>query len=403
MTQHNFLVESPLESITCVEKRDDDKSLPAIANRSTNGSHGNGNAKLNGALPVNDALPMNDAVVLDNRDNRLREIDIVRSLAPLKAPLQEVEDEIERLVTASVKSVADVASHTLGAGGKRLRPALTILASQLCNDGIAVAPLPPKVLSGAVAVELTHTTTLLHDDVVDSAEVRRGKPAANLIWGNGMSVLVGDYLFAQVFLIASQQGFVDLMHPLAEATSQMCAGELLEVQRRGSLDMSERDYQEIVALKTASLTECSCRIGAIAVNANEEAGNRLARYGHLIGLAFQIVDDVFDITSSRGRIGKPVGNDIREGVITLPMLRAMQLCEANDKAALHELIGKSPIDDADVETALQILRACGAPQSAMQTALEHVALAKRELEYFAPCAARDMLCDIADYVVSREK
>jgi geranylgeranyl pyrophosphate synthase len=273
----------------------------------------------------------------------------------------------------------------------------------LCENGRVTSPLSPKVLSGAVSVELTHTTTLLHDDVVDSAEVRRGKPAANLIWGNGMSVLVGDYLFAQVFLIASQKGYIDLMHPLAEATSQMCAGELLEVQKRGSLDMSEQDYQEIVALKTASLTECSCRIGAIAVNASDEAAARLARFGHLIGLAFQIVDDIFDITSSRGRIGKPVGNDIREGVITLPMLRAMQLCDEEDKATLTELIGKSPIEDDEVERVLHVLRCCGAPESAMNTALEHVQTAKCELEHFAPCAARDMLCDIADYVVSRDK
>lgn len=396
MTQHNFIVEAPIAVSNRVETRDNGLHHAPGRNGSGSIANSNGHGKLNGTPGTIPATSGNGALAL-------REVDIMRSLAPLKASLQEVEDEIERLVTASVKSVADVASHTLGAGGKRLRPALTILASQLCDGGRDTSPLTPKVLSGAVAVELTHTTTLLHDDVVDSAEVRRGKPAANLIWGNGMSVLVGDYLFAQVFLIASQKGFVDLMHPLAEATSQMCAGELLEVQKRGSLDMSEQDYQEIVALKTASLTECSCRIGALAVDATEETCDRLARYGHLIGLAFQIVDDVFDITSSRGRIGKPVGNDIREGVITLPMLRAMQLCGEADKATLQELIGKSPIEDDDVERALQILRFCGAPQSAMQTALEHVAMAKLELQHFAPCPAHNMLCDIADYVVSRDK
>jgi geranylgeranyl pyrophosphate synthase len=263
--------------------------------------------------------------------------------------------------------------------------------------------LPPKVLSGAVAVELTHTTTLLHDDVVDAAEVRRGKPAANLIWGNGMSVLVGDYLFAQVFLIASQKGFGELMNPLARATAQMVQGELLEAQNRGRLDMDEREYEEIVALKTAALTECACRIGAVAVGADETAVERVALYGHNIGIAFQIIDDIFDITSSRGRIGKPTGNDIREGIITLPMLRAMQSGTPAQRAELSELIGKSPIEDDEVERALLLLRDGPAVESSMQTALAYIAQAKAQLDAFAPCPAREMLCDIADYVISRDK
>jgi geranylgeranyl pyrophosphate synthase len=266
--------------------------------------------------------------------------------------------------------------------------------------------LPTKVLSGAVAVELTHTTTLLHDDVVDSAEVRRGKPAANLIWGNGMSVLVGDFLFAQVFLMASQQGFTDLMAPLAQSTAQMCQGELLEAQGRGNLEMSEREYEEIVALKTASLTECSCRIGALAVEADEDQVARLADFGHRIGLAFQIVDDVFDITSSKGRIGKPVGNDIREGIVTLPMLRALQLTGGAEHAELRAILGRdmeSVITEDEVNRALEIIRSSGAPQVALQTALDHVAVAKAQLETFTPSPALTMLCDIADYVVARDK
>ena len=307
------------------------------------------------------------------------------------------------MVSASIKSVADIASHTLGAGGKRLRPALAVLAAQLCDEAAREGQLPDKVLASAVAVELTHTTTLLHDDVVDSAEVRRGKPAANLLWGNGMSVLVGDYLFAQVFLIASQRGFYELMNPLAQATAQMCAGELLEAQKRGALEMSENDYLEIVALKTSALTECSCRIGALAVGANEQQVEALARYGHYIGIAFQIVDDVFDVVANKNRIGKPVGNDIREGIITLPMLRALQSARADERAVLCELIGKTPIDDGEVERVLALIRASDATASCLHSALEYAARAKAELDIFENCAARQMLCDIADYVVSREK
>lgn len=371
-----------------------------VSNGANNGLVNNGAAKnglYNGAMTNGEQRP----------DLSVRAVDIMGALGSLKPQLAQVELEIERLVTTSVKSVADVATHTLGAGGKRLRPALTILAAQLCDQSLIGLPsdaeLPPKVLSGAVAVELTHTTTLLHDDVVDAAEVRRGKPAANLIWGNGMSVLVGDYLFAQVFLIASQKGFVELMNPLARATAQMVQGELLEAQNRGRLDMDEREYEEIVALKTAALTECACRIGAVAVGAEDQSVERLARYGHNIGIAFQIVDDIFDITSSKGRIGKPTGNDIREGIITLPMLRAMQFGSEAQRAELSQLIGKSPIADDEVERSLLILRDGPAIESSLQTALAYVAEAKAQLEAFAPCPAREMLCDIADYVVSRDK
>ena len=337
-----------------------------------------------------------------------REVDIAASLGGLKPQLKQIEIEIERLISGSIKAVADVASHTLGAGGKRLRPALTVLCAQLCDDTLRDdaardEQLPDKVLASAVAVELTHTTTLLHDDVVDSAEVRRGKPAANLLWGNGMSVLVGDYLFAQVFLIASQRGFYELMNPLAQATAQMCAGELLEAQNRGELEMEEKDYLEIVALKTSALTECSCRIGALAVGADEQQVDALARYGHYIGIAFQIVDDVFDMVASKKRIGKPVGNDIREGIITLPMLRAMQKSSADERAVLGALIGKTPIEDSEVERVLDVIRAHDTIASCLHSALEYAARAKAELKIFDDCPARQMLCDIADYVVSREK
>jgi geranylgeranyl pyrophosphate synthase len=333
----------------------------------------------------------------------VRDVDILGSLSRLRPQLKEVEDEIERMVSTAVKAVADVASHTLGAGGKRLRPALAVLSAHLCEPGSREGALPPAVLAGAVAVELTHTTTLLHDDVVDGAQVRRGKPAANLLWGNGMSVLVGDYLFAQVFLIASQKGFFQLMNPLAQATAQMCAGELLEVQKRRQLDMSEAEYEEVVALKTAALTECSCRIGAASVGATEEQIESLSRYGHLIGVAFQIVDDVFDVIASDKRIGKPVGNDIREGVVTLPMLRAMAQSGDGERQELRDLVGKEPIEDADVARALEIIRAGDAVESCLRTARGYVAQAKAQLEGFDDCPARQMLCDIADYVVSRDK
>lgn len=332
---------------------------------------------------------------------KVSDVDIMRALSGIVPRMKAVEAEIERLVTTPIKLIADVASHTLGAGGKRLRPALTLISAQVCGD---TGDIPDaRVVTCAAAVELTHTTTLLHDDVVDGASTRRGKPTANLKWGNEPSVLVGDYLFAQVFVTASQPGFSEIMQPLALATAQMCAGELLETQTRCYLDMKEKQYLEIISLKTAALTDCACRIGALAMEAPPEHVERLARFGHDIGRAFQIVDDVFDLTATEDRIGKPVGNDVREGDITMPMLRVMQTATESEKDELRALIGKYPITEEEVQRALQILRSGDAMEYSMNMAGEYIASAKSQLEIFEPSPARDMLYDIADYVLSREK
>jgi geranylgeranyl pyrophosphate synthase len=329
----------------------------------------------------------------------IRQVDIMQSLAPLAPRMKAVEREIERLITTPVKLVADIAGHVLGAGGKRLRPALTLLSAEIC-DGSGENP-SPRAVTCAALVELTHTTTLLHDDVVDSATMRRGKPAANLIWGNETSVLVGDYLFAQVFVTASRRGIAELMHPLAHATAQMCAGELLETQMRGFWEMTEKQYLEIVALKTGSLTECACRMGALAVNADEETVEALGTYGRSIGVAFQIVDDVFDVISSEEGLGKPVGNDLREGAITLPMLRSLK--NSPDRDELQNLLTKEEKSDADVLRALEIMRGGDAVSYAMQLAQDYAEAAKDQLKRFPNAPACEMLCDIADYVLSREK
>ncbi len=329
----------------------------------------------------------------------VRDVDIMKSLAPLAPAMKDVERQIERLITTPVKLVADIAGHVLGAGGKRLRPALTLLSAQMCGDD----ELEPadRVVTCAALVELTHTTTLLHDDVVDGATMRRGKPAANLVWGNETSVLVGDYLFAQVFVTASKRGIAELMHPLAHATAQMCAGELLETQMRGFWEMTERQYLDIVALKTGALTECSCRMGALAVDASEERAEALGTFGRSIGVAFQIVDDVFDVMLEESQVGKPVGNDLREGAITLPMLRTLESSPQRDEfRALLEIEHKS---DEDVVRALRIMREGDGATSSMETARSYVEAAKDVLSDFPDGSAKTMLCDIADYVLARRK
>ena len=371
----------------------------AKAAKNANGANGHSptvnyvlkNGAVNGALPdISEAAAM------------APHVDIYAQLATLEPCLVAVEEEIERMISTPVKLISDIASHTLGAGGKRLRPALTMLCAQMCGDDPHQPH--PHAVKCAAAVELTHTTTLLHDDVIDDASVRRGKPAANLIWGNETSVLVGDFLFAQVFVAASREGLVNTMLlPLAVATSEMCAGELMETQMRGDLEMSEEQYLEIISLKTAALTDCACRLGGLALNADEEAIKRLGRYGYDVGMAFQIVDDVFDIVSTQNRIGKPVGNDIREGDITLPMLRAMQKGSEAERQFLRDVVGQEPLNEDDVERALNFIRNGDGVEYSLAKARDYISSAKAQLDSFDDGPARQMLLSIADYVINREK
>lgn len=351
-----------------------------------------------------------DVVTLETLPPQMREhaqhVDIMQSLAAIEPRMAAVEVEIEKLITSPIKLITDISTHTLAAGGKRLRPAMTLISAQLCGDADEIPN--ERVVSCAAAIELTHTTTLLHDDVVDNADTRRGKPTARMLWGNETSVLVGDYLFTQVFVTAAQKGFSNLVLPLAIATSQMCAGVLLETQTRGYLDITEEQYHEIISLKTAALTDCACRLGAMAMNAPEEQVNALAQFGHDIGMAFQIVDDLLDVTADQGRLGKPVGHDIREGDVTLPMLRAMQVGTEEEKAALRKVVGDavSPdaiVQEADVQRALEILRSYDCIEYSLNIAQQFVASAKAQLEIFPDAPAKTMLLDIADYVMSREK
>lgn len=321
-------------------------------------------------------------------------------LAPLAAPIQAVENEIARLVTTPVQVVADVATHSLQAGGKRLRPALTILCAQLCGDSLEHPA--PHVLTSAAVVELTHTTTLLHDDVVDEATTRRGRPSANSVWGNQTSVLVGDYLFAQVFVTLSQPEFIQLIQPLALATARMCAGELQETQMRHSPELDEAQYRQIIALKTASLIECACHLGAQSMNADPDTIERLGKFGHYIGMTFQIIDDVLDLTASAGRLGKPVGHDIREGDITLPMLRALQQCNEKDSAELRGIIENPDIAESDVQRALELIRASDAIAYSRAAAQDYADKAKQLLADFPQNETRALLEKITDYVVSRD-
>lgn len=316
---------------------------------------------------------------------------------PVRSELNEVEKEIARLVASPVQMVARVASHTLNAGGKRFRPMLTMLSAK------AVGEINHRVITLAGLIELAHTVALIHDDVIDKAETRRGHRVANAIWGNEATVLVGDYLIAQIILVLSQTEFIRFQALVAGAAQRMCAGQLLEIERRRDLNGSESDYRELIKYKTGELISAACQVGAMAANASDAVARAFADYGMNIGLAFQIIDDLLDITSNGNKLGKPVGNDLKEGKVTLPYIRTLAVATAADHRCLAEILSDPEVDEDGIKKAMRIVKSYDGIEYSRHVAGRYAEAAKRALESTPSSRAKSALMRVPGYVVRREK
>src|SRR5215831_262372 len=235
----------------------------------------------------------------------------------VKGDLKLVEREIRLESVASVEAVTRISEYLQASGGKRLRPILLLLSSKLLGE------VTPAVIRMAAVVELIHVATLVHDDVIDTAQTRRGRPSTNVIWGNHTSVLAGDWLYMQAFQVALQQRNFHVLDLLISLTQAMVEGELLQLERIGKADVSEADYMELVDRKTAALFSACARLGSFVAGAGDDQEIRLGEFAWNLGMAFQLVDDVLDFTSAEKILGKPVGNDLREGKVTLPLIYAL--------------------------------------------------------------------------------
>lgn len=264
--------------------------------------------------------------------------------------LRRVEEEIDLESMASASAVTAISRYLSGNGGKRLRPTLLLLAARLSGD-----VTPGAIHLGAV-VEMLHTATLVHDDIIDVADKRRGKPSTNVLFGNHTSVLAGDWLYMQAFQIALRERNFHVLDVLIALTQMMVEGELLQLERLGRIDVSEADYMELVDRKTAGLFAACARLGAAMGGATENDEGRLADYGWNLGMAFQLVDDVLDFTAKESVLGKPVGSDLREGKITLPLIYALQECSSEDRATVHTVLVERGYDSVPFRSVLDIVR-----------------------------------------------
>ncbi|GGX63875.1 polyprenyl synthetase [Litorimonas cladophorae] len=301
---------------------------------------------------------------------------------------------LERM-QSSVGMIPDLAQHLVGAGGKRLRPLLTVTAAQLCNyEGDAHHKL-------AAAVEFIHSATLLHDDVVDESALRRGKKPANLIWGNSASILVGDFLFARAFNLMVETGSMEALGILSNASSVIAEGEVQQLAALRNLAMTEADYMRVIEAKTAALFAAATEVAPVIAQRPVAERDALREYGLKLGLAFQLVDDALDYGGMASALGKSVGDDFREGKMTLPVIRSLQTASDDDKAFWRRVIVDHDQKDVDLEKAVSMLRTSGALESTMELAKQYSQDAADALDVFQQSSLRDTLKDLAGFVVAR--
>ncbi|MDQ2066301.1 polyprenyl synthetase family protein [Xinfangfangia sp. CPCC 101601] len=301
----------------------------------------------------------------------------------------------DRMASEHAPRIPEVTAHLIEAGGKRLRPMLTLAAARICGyEGNDHQKL-------AATVEFIHTATLLHDDVVDESERRRGRPTANLLWDNKSSVLVGDYLFARSFQLMVETGSLRVLDILANASAVIAEGEVLQLTAAQDLGTTEEIYLKVIRGKTAALFSAATEAGAVISGAPEAQIRALYDYGDALGIAFQIADDLLDYGGSAAAIGKNTGDDFRERKLTLPLIKAVAAADAEERAFWQRVIEKGDQREGDLEQALALMTKHGALTAARDDALAWSDKARKSLEILPEHPLRDLLSELAAYVVSR--
>lgn len=314
----------------------------------------------------------------------------------LTAEMGAVNDLIrERMASEHAPRIPEVTAHLVEAGGKRLRPMLTLAAARICGyDG-------SHHINLAATVEFIHTATLLHDDVVDESDRRRGRPTANLLWDNKSSVLVGDYLFARSFQLMTETGSLRVLDILANASAVIAEGEVLQLSAARDLSTDETVYLKVIRGKTAALFSAATEVGGVIAGAPEDQVKALFTYGDALGMAFQIIDDLLDYGGTSTEIGKNVGDDFRERKLTLPVIKAIARADTDERAFWNRVIAKGKQDDGDLEHAIELLHRHGALADTLADARAWAAKARTSLDVLPASDLRDMLADLSDFVVSR--
>ena len=318
-----------------------------------------------------------------------------RLLAATQPDMERVNALILSRADSHVEMVPELARYLIEAGGKRLRPMLTIAAAQLFGGRTGAE------INYAAAVEFMHNATLLHDDVVDDSDMRRGRPAARMIWGNPASVLVGDFLLGQAFLMMVEAGDLDALHILAKAATIIAEGEVFQLAKAKDLSTTPAEYEQVIRAKTATLFEAAAEVGAVAGGADAVGRRALRDYGLELGLAFQLVDDVLDYRGERGALGKNTGDDLREGKMTLPVILALEEANPGEREIISNTLGQAEASDTALSQIVAIFDRHRSLDRTIEKARHHVHRAREALRALPPSDVRTLLSDIAEFYISR--
>ena len=307
-----------------------------------------------------------------------------------------IEEEFGRDTISNVAVITEIGEYLRAGGGKRIRPALLLLSAKLFNyQGTGAVKL-------ASVVEIIHTATLVHDDIIDEAQTRRGRPAANTQWGNSKCVLAGDWLYMQALKIAVQERNFHILDVLIELTQQMVEGELLQMEKLGKL-IPLQEYLDLIYRKTACLFSVCMRVGGILGGANAEQEQRLGQYGRDLGMAFQIVDDVLDLTASESVLGKPVASDLREGKVTMAVIHALERCTAEERKQIETVLRDRAFNGVTHADILLILTRYGSLEFASKEAARYAESARYAICVFPDSEIKRALLWAPEFVVAREK
>ncbi len=310
--------------------------------------------------------------------------------------LRIVEERLRNLFNSSVFTIPLIGKYILDGGGKRLRPLIHILSCELAGYKNDVR------LTIASIIELIHTASLLHDDVIDGAEIRRGKAPAHAIWGNQIVILVGDFLYSNALRIAVMQNNLKIMETLSDATTRMTEGEILQLTKISDPDITEEEYINIISAKTASLISAACKLGAILGSLNEEKEDALTRFGTKVGIAFQMADDILDYMADETNLGKKLGKDLKEGKITLPLIYLLKAADDEEKEEIRRII-KTSSKKVGLNRILKLFKKYNSIELSLQLARKLIDEAKVELSLFPDSSAKTALFTIADYTLQRRK
>lgn len=318
-------------------------------------------------------------------------------LLEYKSDMERMEQRIHASLGTDVPLIQQVSTYILGSGGKRFRPLLHLLSARLCG----CREHNSEYLIGSI-VEYLHTASLLHDDVIDEASIRRGRTSANSVWGNQASILVGDYLYSKAIYHAVRLESHRIMAVLSETTTTMSEGEVLQLMQIQNADITEADYFRLVECKTGVLIAAACRLGAVISRAPLSQEDALTAYGKKLGLAFQITDDTLDYAADQKQLGKVLGKDLAEGKVTLPLIYLMREASREEKTNLRRILEAEAINDDDLAYTVGLMDAYGSVSEALDKALFFAREARTALNIFPDSPARRSLIALADYVVQRE-